>query len=148
MSERTALYRLFAADDTLLYVGVAKRFGTRWEQHAKLQPWWPHVDHQTVYWLPGREDALLAEKAAIAAERPVYNIAGSPWVGGVKHDGTGFYVLPKRPKPILCNLRVRDGLWRAAQEKARAEGRSMTDVIVAYLRRYVSTPPRKRGTDE
>ena len=68
MSERTAVYRLFAADDTLLYVGVAKRFGTRWEQHARAQPWWPHVDHQTVYWHPSRESALLVEKAAI--ERP------------------------------------------------------------------------------
>lgn len=98
MSERTAIYRLFAADDTLLYIGIAKRFGTRWEQHARVQPWWPHVEHQTVRWLPSREDARLAEDVAIKAERPVYNIAGSPWEGGVKDDGTGFWVRPKPPR--------------------------------------------------
>jgi len=42
------------------------------------------------------------------------------------------------------NVRVSDGLWNAAKAKARAEGRTLTDVIVAYLRRYVSTPPRER----
>ena len=42
------------------------------------------------------------------------------------------------------NIRVADGLWKAARAKAKAEGRSLTEVIVAYLRRYVSTPPRKR----
>ena len=45
------------------------------------------------------------------------------------------------------NIRIHDRLWRAAQEKAGAEGRSLTEVIVAYLCRYVSTPPRKRDSD-
>lgn len=42
------------------------------------------------------------------------------------------------------NVRVSNSLWKAAQAKAKAEGRTLTDVIVAYLRRYVSTPPRDR----
>lgn len=45
----------------------------------------------------------------------------------------------------MRNVRVPGGLWKAAQEKAKAEGRTMTDVIVAYLRRYISTPPRQRN---
>jgi len=45
------------------------------------------------------------------------------------------------------NIRVGDRLWHAAQEKAKAEGRSLTEVIVAYLRRYASTPPRKRDSN-
>jgi len=40
-------------------------------------------------------------------------------------------------------LRVEETLWRAAQDKARAEGRTLTSVIVAYLKRYVATPPRR-----
>ena len=68
MSERNAVYRPLAADDTLLYVGVSKRFGQRWEQHARMQPWWPEVDHQTVRWFASREDAELAEKVAIRDE--------------------------------------------------------------------------------
>jgi hypothetical protein len=45
------------------------------------------------------------------------------------------------------NLRVPEDIWRAAQEKAKTEGRTLTDVLVAYLKRYVSTPPRKRDDD-
>lgn len=46
------------------------------------------------------------------------------------------------------NLRVPDGIWSAAKAKAKAEGRTLTEVIVAYLRRYVSTPPRKKADAE
>ena len=51
---------------------------------------------------------------------------------------------PATGKTPVRNLRVIDEVWRPALEKARAEGRTLTDVIVAYLRRYISTPPRKR----
>ena len=34
-------------------------------------------------------------------------------------------------------IRVEDELWKAAQEKARAEGRTVSDVIRDRLRRYV-----------
>lgn len=51
---------------------------------------------------------------------------------------------PATGKTPVRNVRIADGLWRAAMDKARAEGRTMTDVIAAYLRRYVSTPPRKK----
>ena len=51
---------------------------------------------------------------------------------------------PATGKTPLRNVRVASELWQRAQEKAKAEGRTMTDVIVTYLRRYVSPPPRKR----
>ncbi len=51
---------------------------------------------------------------------------------------------PATGKTPLRNLRVPDDLWQAALAKARAEGRTLTDVLVAYLRRYVAAPPRKR----
>lgn len=153
-SERTGLYRLFAADDTVLYVGVAKRFGRRWEQHAKARPWWPHVDHQTVYWYPAREDALLAEKAAIEAERPVYNIAGSPWVGGVKDDGSGFYVIPKAARPKTprdrsgetpaVQLRVPRRMWAAYGRVCARLGRDRTEDLIRHIRAQV----RKHGDEQ
>lgn len=156
MSERTAVYRLFATDDTLLYVGVAKRFGTRWEQHAKVQPWWPHVDHQTVQWYPAREDALLAEKVAIETERPVYNIAGSPWRGGIKDDGTGFYVAPKPPpKPRVYVtkdthtpnrvFRAEEGLWRDYGEACEVEGVTRSDDLRAHMQRRVRAWKREQA---
>ncbi|MCW2934868.1 MAG: hypothetical protein JWM19_5830 [Actinomycetia bacterium] len=63
--------------------------------------------------------------------------------------------MPNQPKTPARGIRVEDDLWHAAQEKAAAEERTLTGVIVDYLKRYVSTPPRKKaggdakpGTDE
>jgi hypothetical protein len=53
--------------------------------------------------------------------------------------------MPNQPKTPVRGIRVDDDLWHAAQEKAKAEGRTMTDVLVAYLKRYVAAPPRRRA---
>jgi predicted GIY-YIG superfamily endonuclease len=74
VSERTALYRMFGVDDELLYIGISKNFGRRWEQHARKQPWWDEVVRQTVEWRPTRDEAERDETAAIKAEHPKYNI--------------------------------------------------------------------------
>jgi hypothetical protein len=55
---------------------------------------------------------------------------------------------PATGKTPVRNLRVVDEIWLPALAKARAEGRTLTDVIVTYLRRYISTPPRERGEDD
>jgi hypothetical protein len=73
MSERTAVYRLFDADGALLYVGISKSFGLRWQQHAHAQPWWPEVQRQTVEWRETRREAEEAETVAILSEKPRYN---------------------------------------------------------------------------
>lgn len=52
--------------------------------------------------------------------------------------------VPNQPKTPVRGIRVDDGIWRAAQAKAQAEGRTLTGVIVDYLKRYISTPPRKK----
>jgi hypothetical protein len=52
--------------------------------------------------------------------------------------------VPNQPKTPNRAIRVEESLWRAAQDKARAEGKTLTGVIVAYLKRYASTPPRKK----
>ena len=52
--------------------------------------------------------------------------------------------VPNKPKTPNRAIRVEDSLWRAAQAKAAAEGKTLTGVIVAYLKRYVAAPPRKR----
>ena len=56
--------------------------------------------------------------------------------------------MPNKPKTPVRGIRVDDELWHAAQDKASAEGRTMTDVLVAYLRRYVKTPLRSRPDAE
>jgi len=70
----TSLYRLFGADDELLYVGVAGNPGRRFEQHRKDKPWWGEVITVTLEHFPTRPDALAAEVTAIEEERPRYNV--------------------------------------------------------------------------
>ena len=89
MSERTAVYRMYDTDWTLLYVGVAKRLGARWDVHAKQQPWWDQVKHQTVTWYPNRDEAEAVEETAIRDERPVYNIRRA---ARLKNKDTGFTI--------------------------------------------------------
>lgn len=45
--------------------------------------------------------------------------------------------MPDAPHTPHRTIRVDDDLWRAAQEKAKAEGRTVSDVIRDRLRRYV-----------
>jgi predicted GIY-YIG superfamily endonuclease len=72
--ERTALYRFFAADDRLLYVGITDRLGERWSTHMREKPWWSKVRRQTTEWCDSREAAATAEIAAIKDERPLHNV--------------------------------------------------------------------------
>jgi predicted GIY-YIG superfamily endonuclease len=74
MAERTAVYRIFGEADLLLYIGVSKNFGRRWQQHAKTQPWWDEHRRMTVEWHDSRDAAEAAEAIAINAEKPQYNI--------------------------------------------------------------------------
>jgi hypothetical protein len=60
---------------------------------------------------------------------------------------TGLMPRPATGKTPVRNLRVPEHIWGPALDKARAEGRSLTEVITTYLRRYISTPPRRRQGD-
>lgn len=70
----TILYRFFDADDQLLYVGVAGTATQRWEQHAKEKGWWRDVAKTTVDHHPSRPSAMAAERNALRAEKPKYNV--------------------------------------------------------------------------
>lgn len=78
--ERTALYRLYDADDRLLYVGISKRPAVRWAEHAidKADLWWADVVRKTVEWFETREEAETAEVRAIRTEKPEHNKAHNP----------------------------------------------------------------------
>lgn len=55
---------------------------------------------------------------------------------------------PATGKTPLRNVRVPDELWDAAMKEAKAEGRTLTDVIVSDLHRYVNRRRRERGASE
>lgn len=79
--ERTALYRLYATDGQLLYLGVSQHPEFRWKRHSDCQPWWHLVARKDVSWYPDRKSALAAEVKFTAEEKPLYDRS---W-HGVRH---------------------------------------------------------------
>lgn len=75
---RTAVYRLYDADGTPLYIGISDDPERRFKQHRDSKPWWPQVARKTIEWHPNRTLALKAEATAIEAETPAYNIDHNP----------------------------------------------------------------------
>lgn len=75
MRERTCVYRLYDAEDTLLYIGITTDTDVRWQAHSSTRKWWPEVARKDVQWYEARADAEAAEVAAIRAEKPRYNRA-------------------------------------------------------------------------
>lgn len=68
-----ALYRLFDADDRLLYVGISHRPQIRIYHHSRRRPWWTEVRRQVIEWHPNRTMADLAETLTILVEEPQHN---------------------------------------------------------------------------
>lgn len=68
-----ALYRFFASDGALLYVGISLNPGARWKSHRSDKPWWTEVANVSVEHYPNRTAVMDAEREAIKAERPRYN---------------------------------------------------------------------------
>ncbi|MFF9168278.1 MULTISPECIES: hypothetical protein [unclassified Streptomyces] len=80
---RTALYRFFDDSDSLLYVGIAYDPDRRAKLHARsaADTWWPLIKERTDEWFDTRKEAEAAEKAAIASERPRFNMKDSTHLG-------------------------------------------------------------------
>jgi excinuclease UvrABC nuclease subunit len=73
----TAVYRFFNADDQLLYVGITFNLGARFNAHERSSAWWSHQRSVKVVWRDTRNEALAEESAAIQAEKPIHNVAGT-----------------------------------------------------------------------
>ena len=73
------LYRVRDAQDALLYIGVTENLGGRFlGGHQRSPPWWPDLAALSVTSYPSIAEARAAEHDAIAAERPLWNIAAQP----------------------------------------------------------------------
>jgi hypothetical protein len=68
------LYRAFSAEDVLLYVGITSNVRLRVGQHAASKLWWPEVSEVRVEPFPDKATARAAERAAITADQPRYNL--------------------------------------------------------------------------
>lgn len=93
------LYRLHDEAGELLYIGRTNDLRRRMTRHAEVQPWWREVFRSTVETLPDLDALKAAEKAAILAERPKYNIVYNGRVLIVPED-----VLP--PAWLMVSSRV------------------------------------------
>ena len=148
MIDRSAVYRLYGTDDSLLYVGVSVDPRRRYLEHASTQPWGPEVARfEVAAWYDERRDALAAEAHAIRSDRPRHNLHVPMPDGRVMSLGkkTG---LPATGQTPVRNLRVAEEIWRPALAKAGAEGCTLTSVLTDFLREYISTPPRPREGDD
>lgn len=72
--ETTSLYRFYDASNVLLYIGITNSVPRRLDQHEDEKPWFLTVARVEVEHHPDRQAALDAEKNAIKAERPKYNV--------------------------------------------------------------------------
>src|SRR5690348_7253561 len=71
--ERTALYRLYGADDALLYVGISTEPTQRLKKHRWTQHWGDLIARQSIEWLDTWAAAEVAERKAVQTERPIHN---------------------------------------------------------------------------
>ena len=76
MSTGAYVYRALDEAGSLLYVGSTDDPQRRMEQHRDFAPWWTPNCRFLVTPHPSIADARLAEREAIAAEHPRWNVHG------------------------------------------------------------------------
>ena len=72
------VYRLRDAKGHLLYVGVTNNLPRRLATHEREKSWWSDVAAIDTSTYPDRREALDAERAAVAQEKPRHNKALNP----------------------------------------------------------------------
>ena len=73
MSINNTLYRFYAADGRLLYVGQTADPGKRFAKHSVTHAWWRAVDKITLEHYTTPALVKEAERQAIERDRPYYN---------------------------------------------------------------------------
>lgn len=84
-----AVYRMFDRAFRLLYIGKTSSAGQRFGAHSAKR-WFPQVQMITLQWFDTEAQAAFEERRAIAAEQPLYNVAGN-------RAPRGSSVLPEDP---------------------------------------------------
>lgn len=139
------LYRFYDRAGALLYIGIARHGLQRWQQHQATKLWWDQVAMATVKHYATRPEVVEAERTAIAAEHPRYNIAHQPPVA-----------LPAGPREydtyellgITCDAYVRhlprlleSGRPERRPEVVQARAAATVEAVVADL----NGPDRSRS---
>lgn len=73
--ESHILYRFYDAADELLYIGITANPAARFASHKRMKPWWESVTRIEMERFDSRDVLMDAEKKAIEAENPSWNLA-------------------------------------------------------------------------
>ncbi len=90
----TALYRLYGADDRLLYAGVTIDPKRRFREHSTRR-WWPKVVRKKIEWYETRTLAQEAEAVVIRDEKPIYDATHRLGGGWMRHPNPELQVDPE-----------------------------------------------------
>jgi predicted GIY-YIG superfamily endonuclease len=100
MNTKTTLYRFFAADGRLLYVGITGSLSGRLMSHNSDKPWFTQIATATFQHHRTRTEAIKAELLAIHREGPLYNVAGNAR-GKARLDGVEHLKLSRLRSSLL-----------------------------------------------
>ncbi|WP_431040041.1 GIY-YIG nuclease family protein [Streptomyces sp. P9-1] len=103
---RTALYRLFSSDGSLLYVGISNDPEKRFISHRSKSTWWDQVDGISIEWFSTRFKACQAERAAITTEQPRHNLSGTD-AYRAEQRATALAVSPDKRRNRSIGLKAR-----------------------------------------
>ena len=88
----TDLYRAYDEAGRLLYIGISFSCVRRADQHRQNSKWFRLLATFKVEKHPTREAALVAERQAIQAEKPIYNVSHNRALNPPKRQ------MPQKPK--------------------------------------------------
>ncbi|WP_405531523.1 GIY-YIG nuclease family protein [Streptomyces avidinii] len=120
----TALYRIFDAEDRLLYVGISGYPVTRLDAHRRGAPWRAEIARHAVEEFPTRQQAAFAESEAINIERPRYNKQG-------RRTEPQSVTLARQETVERNKIAAREGLARCREELAATEERFQLSLVNA-----------------
>ena len=72
--KQVQLYRHFAADGSLLYVGISRDSEKRLHQHARDSVWHSSISRVMIETCRDLDEARRKERIAVEAEKPAHNI--------------------------------------------------------------------------
>lgn len=127
-SRPAAVYRLYAADGALLYIGSSYNPDARCEAHRR-NPWWSEVARRTDQWFDHRGTAYREELKAIGDEKSRYNRMGTP---SYRTPATEAVRQRKELGPLRQRLLQESSrVAQAAERAAYAEGAIRDDAVRA-----------------
>lgn len=133
------LYRMYDAARRLLYVGITMNVAGRMAEHRGEKHWWSDIATIELQHFTSRKAVERAEREAIRAERPAFNVMHVPTE---REPGTG----SRRTTP-LRTTQIDDGPWaafgRACDEIGASRAGVMRDLVLWFIRWPGAKLPRR-----